>query len=180
MFDLKELDRFKVLGKTPMIFKNAHRRGVRLEVLAEEPANLFVHYGGKAFFIGGFDGYDVVQFQVPGVFSLTAKGGPVSVWTAEMDTTAVEIPDKVSFTRIMTRRARNPELEAMMQVVQRTVDQRIAMVQRDATLQIAAERRQEAHERNLRESAERVRAEQARRNADGSAPGENEDEGAST
>lgn len=142
MFKLGELERWVSLSKTALRFTSEGRRDIRLEVLAEEPANLYVAYEGHTHFIGGFEGYDVVQFSVPGVFTLTAKGGPVKVFTPEVESAgAVEIPEAVSFTKMMTRRQRNPELEVMMHKVQQNMEARIAGVERDMTLRLQNERR---------------------------------------
>ena len=111
--------------------------------------------GGKSYFIGHFRGYDVVVFNVPGPFELKASGA-CRIWTPEMDTLAVEIPDAVSFTRMMQRRQRNPELELMMNKVQATMERRLAQVERDVTLRVSTEQRIALREQFERETARRA------------------------
>lgn len=174
MYNLKDLDRWLPIGKTAYKFPNENRRYMRLEVLAEEPANLYVHYGRETHFIGGFEGYDVVQFEVPGVFTITAKGGQCKIWTPELESAgAIEIPEAVSFTKIMTRRTRNPELEAMMHKVQQNMERRIEQVERDVNLRVQNERRIQEQADN-RAAVERARREEAERSADGDDTGEDE------
>lgn len=165
MFDLKELDKWVLVGKAPVKFNGLERRPVRLEVLADGEARLYVHYDGKSHFIGIFRGYDVVKFEVPGMFTLQATGDPVFIWTPELQTLAVEIPEAVSFTRSMTRRERNPELELMMQKVTATMERRIAQVENDVSLRLSAERREELAEVR-REAAARLREAKAERDAE--------------
>lgn len=163
MFDLKEARRFRLVGQQPIEFgNNSHPRRVRLEVLAEDTAKLYVEEKGvkDKIFIGKFDGYDVVQFAVQGDWALTAKGGPVRVWTGEFDTLAVKIPEAVSFTTIMTRPRRSPEVEAMMMEMNKNMERRIAQVERDQSLKNAARDRIIARDR---ETIERFRREEAER-----------------
>lgn len=167
MFKLGDLERWIPVGKTALKFQTEQPRKVRLEVLAEDRTNLFVSIeGNKAtHFIGGFDGFDVVEFQVPGMFTLTAAGGPCKVWAAEMDTVAVEIPEAVSFTTIATRQSRNPELEKMMHIVQMNMERRLKQVENDVTLKLSEERRAEIAEVK-REAARRLAEAKAERDAE--------------
>ena len=155
MFNLRSITRYHALGKTPIKFTNEEPREVRLEVLAEEEERLDVIYRGKSYFIGHFRGYDVVVFNVDGAFELKASG-PVRVWTPELDTLSVVIPEAVSFTRMMQRRQRNPELELMMNKVQATMERRLAQVERDVTLRVSTEQRIALREQFEREAAERA------------------------
>lgn len=170
MFDLKNLDRWVRVGKAARAFGNVEPREVRLEVLAEEPTKLYVsHKGVSGQYIGTFEGYDVVKFHVPGEWTLTASG-VAFVWTPELTgPLAVVIPDQVSFTRKMERRTRNPELEAMMGVMQRNMERRLAQVERDVTLKTKLEF---ARQREADEAARRGAAE---RDGDGGASEEDED-----
>lgn len=129
MFDLKEPSRFRQVGKSPMKFGGPEPRKVRLEVLSEEPAKLYMKDKTGSHYIGTFEGYDVVQFNVAGPWELTGSGPGCKAFTTELDTVAIEIPEAVSFTGIMTRRQRNPELELMMRKVTQTMERRIAQVE---------------------------------------------------
>lgn len=170
MYDLKELDRFVPVTKDGLAFMTSSPRKVRLEVLASAPTKLFVSVGGEPHYIGKFEGYDVVTFAVPGVFSLRSDGGACKVYTPEMEKTAREAPEAVSFTRIATRRTRNPELELMMQKVQINVDRRIQQVASDLGLRHANERR--VSEQRERQALERARAAEERAARQGGDGGE--------
>lgn len=181
MFDLKHLDRWSPVGATAVKFRNTDPRKVRLEVLSEGEAKLYVQEGKRKQFIGTFDGYDVVQFSVNGPWELTGTG-KVQFWCSELDGGGmVEIPDAVSFTRIMTRRVRNPELELMMHKVTQNVERRLEQVGRDFGLQREADKRDAARaleaERKARKEAEEAKAvaeaaERAARASSGDAGGE--------
>lgn len=160
MYDLKNLQRW-IPAKTGVKFPNEEPRKVRLEVLSEGVTVLRVQQGkGSAMFIGRFEGYDVVQFHVDGPWTLQADGDKAYFWTPEtVDAGIVEIPDAVSFTTIMTRRQRNPELELLMKKVGDNMERRIAQVQHDVGLVIARERREHAAE--LEAERQRIAAEQA-------------------
>lgn len=174
MFDVKELDRWKPVGKEACKFTTKFPRKVRLEVLAEELSKLYVKTETATQFIGNFEGYGVVAFAVPGPFELTARGGPVKVWTQEFESGGVEVPDSVSFTRIVPERARNPEVDRMMQKMMAGVERRMAAQQRDmANLLAQNEKRRELAERAVaqlleREAKEREETERARREVDAS------------
>lgn len=143
MFDLKDLNSWRVLGSTPVKFKNAEPRKVRLEVLAEDEAKLYVKQANGPVYIGTFDGYDVVTFYANGPYELSAKGGPVKVRSPEFDgPNAVEVPDAVSFTRIVTRRQRNPELELITRKMQENMERRFAQLANDVQLRENARERQ--------------------------------------
>lgn len=162
MFDLKELPRFRPLasGKERFSFPGKTNRRVRLEVLSEGPSRLYVTTDDGRFFIGHFEGYDVVQFAVPGVWKIEAQGaGNVKIYCGEMEKLNVEASDDaVSFAQIMTRRVRNPELERLMHKMNINLERRLQQVENDVTLRIAAERRLE--DALKREAAEAARREQ--------------------
>ena len=144
MFDLKYLDRWEPVAPG-MRFPTPYKRKVRLEVLSEGECKLYVSEGGQKSFIGRFEGYDVVQFSVNGPFELTAKGDPVKVWCSEFDTMEVVVPDARSFTRIAERKARNPELERMMQRMRQNMEQRLQQAERDIEAKILRKRDDESN-----------------------------------
>lgn len=166
MYDLKNLERW-IPVKAGLKFPNDEPRKVRLEVLSpEEDSLLYVTQAkGPKFCIGRFfRSYEVVQFAVNGAWSLTASGGNVLIWTPEtVDAGIVKLPDAVSFTTIMTRRQRNPELELLMKKVGDNMERRIAQVQHDVSLVIARERREHAAE--IEAERQRVASEQAAQDA---------------
>lgn len=175
MYDLKELSRYVELSDKGLKFPHSQPRKIRLEVLAESKQALYVKDGEeKPFYIGTFEGFDIVQFNVRGTATLQATGGGVRVWTTEFQDATIEIPDAISFTRTMTRRQRNPELEAIQFKMQQNMEARLRQVQRDVTLEVSAKMRAENEERE-RERFERARAEEAERTNVG--PDDDEGEG---
>lgn len=170
MYDLTDLEKWRLVAGGIKFVRPEPRR-VRIEILAEEATSLFV----DKVFIGYIEGYEVIQFAVPGAFTLTAKGGPCKIWTPELENAgAVEIPEAISFTKIMQRRTRNPELELMMKKMGDNMERRIAQVTRDAALQAALQARIAAREEN-QAAAERARAEEAERVAKDGEPGDEEE-----
>lgn len=163
MYNLKEISRYVELTDKGIKFPHTEPRNIRLEVLAEKEAALYVQDGkAKPVFIGHFHGFDIVEFRVDGTVMLQASGPGVRVWTTEFQDAVIEIPDAVSFTRSMTRRQRNPELEQLMHKMQVNMDRRLNQVTRDVTLQVS-ERMRAEHEERERERFNRARAEEAER-----------------
>lgn len=163
MYNLKELSRYVELTDKGIKFPHSEPRNIRLEVLSEKPAALYVQDGkAKPVFIGQFHGFDIVEFRVDGSATLQADGPGVRVWTTEFQDAVIEIPEAVSFTRTMTRRQRNPEMELMMQKMQVNMERRLRQVERDVTLTVSERLRSENEERE-RERFNRARAEEAER-----------------
>lgn len=156
-YDLTDLEKWvPVPGEAGIQFRTMQPRQVRLEILSEGPTALMVSHqrDGKTHkhFIGVFVGYDVVKFQIEGPFRLTASGPGCKVWTPEIENAgAVEIPDAVSFTTMMKRRTRNPELELMMHKMSQNMENRIRKTERDLALQLNPERRIADLEKQLAE-----------------------------
>lgn len=166
MYDLKELTRYVEVTDKGIKFPHDEPRKIRLEVLAEKETDLFVKDGKDSpVYIGTFRGYDIVQFNVRGPTTLQATGPGVRVYTPEFQSEIIEIPEAVSFTRTMTRRQRNPEIEAIGQMMQRNMEKRLRQVERDVTLRVSQELR-ERHAENERQRFERASEEEARRVAE--------------
>lgn len=92
-----------------------HMRKVRIELNAPAPTRLDVLDGAVTTFLAVIQGHEVVEFSVSGeAFLSCTSDDDVWYFTNEGDNVAVSRPDAVSFTKIATRRARNPELERMM------------------------------------------------------------------
>lgn len=176
MFDLKELSKWVTLTDSGIKFPETEPRKIRLEVLAENSVKLYVEDGkAKAAYIGTFEGYDVVQFNVMGEARLQADGPGCKIWSPEFRGQSFELPDAVSFTRTMTRRQRNPEMEKLAHQMQLNMERRLAQVQKDVTLRISEERRAINEERE-RERLERAAEAEAERLVVGEQPGEDEGE----
>lgn len=176
MYDLKELTRYVAVSDKGILFPQDEPRKIRLEVLSEKETDLFVKDGkDKPFYIGTFRGYDVVQFNVRGPTTLQATGPGVRVYTPEFQSDIIEIPEAVSFTRQMTRRQRNPEVEAVAQLMQRNLEKRLRQVERDVTLRVSQDLR-ERHAEDERKRFERASEEEAKRVADSRIADEDEGE----
>lgn len=153
-YDLADLEKWRRVpsNATGLIFTNDLPREVRLQVLAEQPTRLYVEHGEHRHFIGIVCGYEVIKFQMTGPFSLVADAVGCVVWTPEIESAgAVEIPEAVSFTTMMTRRQRNPQLEMMMHKMQQNMERRIARTERDLQLRFNPERRIADLEKKLEE-----------------------------
>lgn len=102
-------------------------RLVRLEVNAPDVALLYLlDASGTAMFLARVCGRDTVEFISPGAFSLSVTDGACSVYTVDgtVGHRTVEAPQ--SFTTIVERRKRNPELDAMMRMMNQNIERRLA------------------------------------------------------
>lgn len=170
MYDLKELTRYVEVTDKGIKFPHDEPRKIRLEVLSEKETDLFVKDGKDSpIYIGTFRGFDIVQFNVRGPTILQATGPGVRVYTPEFQSEVIEIPEAISFTRTMTRRQRNPEVEAMGQMMQRNMERRLRQVERDVTLRVSQQMR-ETHAENERKRFELANQEEAKRVADSRQP----------
>lgn len=108
-----------------------HRRKVRVEVNCEAPTRLDViegeDEGEKGTFLAVVQGYEVLEFVVSGVARLVpTTEGEVWYFTNDGDQIAADMPELESFTKIASRRARNPELEMMMFKMNQNMERRLA------------------------------------------------------
>lgn len=124
-------------------YPNERPRLVRVEVNSADVANLYlVDAGGEAFHLARICGRDTVEFVSPGAFGLTAADGALSVYTVDGTTghRTVEAPE--SFTTIVERRRRSPEIDAMMRMMHSNMERRLSQT---------AQELQEQYERRERE-----------------------------
>nr|QJB21595.1 MAG: hypothetical protein [Microvirus sp.] len=103
-----------------------HKRKIRLEVNCVAPTRVDVIEGEKGTFLAVVQGYEVIEF-VAGAQAHVAFTSDDEVWyfTNDGDEIAAERPEVVSFTKIASRRARNPELELMMFKQQQNINRRL-------------------------------------------------------
>lgn len=102
-------------------------RTVRLEVNAPERVKLYVTEGkAEPVFLAAVEGRDTVEFSSDGAFDLYVVGGEISVFTAEGQDWTVQSVSNATFTKIVERRIRNPELEYMMAVTYANMEKRLA------------------------------------------------------
>lgn len=107
-------------------FDGTHERRVVLEVNAEDKVRLYVEEEGTWHFLALVEGRDEVHFAVGGGFALRCEGGTAHFKTAETADWSVEPVDDTTFTTLMERRIRNPDLELMMYQANLNVERRIA------------------------------------------------------
>lgn len=167
-YDLNDLHKWRPIGGG-LRFPRPEPRNVRIEFLSDEEVKIFVREtaAGEAkphdHFVGLVRGYEVIRFAVRGPFEVhQGKGGGALLWTPEVETAgAVEVPDAVSFTRLITRKQRNPELELMMHRMSQNMERRLRQVTRDMELANNARRIEIERERAAAENARREEAERA-------------------
>lgn len=95
-------------------FDVANLRRVRIDFNAPFPVRLYVSDSeGVSTFLALVHGKDVVEFAIEGEFAITTEGGPVWMHTVEGEDFSFSIPDAETFTKLIERRARNPEVEMM-------------------------------------------------------------------
>lgn len=104
-------------------------RRVRLELNAPAKTKVYlVREKEEPVFLTVFEGYQVIEFSSPPELCRLQCVAPENVWffTAEGDQIAVPRPATPSFVRVANRRARNPELEKMMYIMNQNVERRLA------------------------------------------------------
>lgn len=106
-----------------------HSRLVRVNVNAPFETRLYLGVDKPAF-LAVVTGLETVEFNVVGEVDIHGDG-PFSMYTAEFEQLAVEIPDAETFTKIMERRHRNPELEYIMHKTMMNMETRFAQRERD-------------------------------------------------
>lgn len=107
-------------------FPGKTSRVVVLEVNAQDEARLFVEEDGTIHFLAVVFGRDEIQFAVEGGFAIICEGGPVHFKTAEDSDWSVQPVDDTTFTTLVERRQRNPELEQIMYQAQINMERRLA------------------------------------------------------
>lgn len=81
-------------------------------------------------FLARVEGLQTVEFRVHGAFALDAEG-LVRYRTVDSDRVHIVIPDAQTFTRIAERRARNPEMERLQQVLMANQERRMQALYMD-------------------------------------------------
>lgn len=111
--------------------RGTQRRKIRVELNCPAPTRLDVLEGDKLTFLAVVQGYEVVEFAASADAALVPTSDD-EVWyfTNDGDRDALEkSPFAVSFTKIASRRARNPELERMMFKMEQNMQRRMAKLQ---------------------------------------------------
>lgn len=121
------LSKWRAAGAGEIIrFESDRPRTVRLEVNTPEIALLELHEDGREpCFLARVEGRDTIEFSADGSFEISCDTSDVYFYTAEGDDWSVEPVDGRTFTRIVERRSRNPEMEMMMHMAMRNMEQRL-------------------------------------------------------
>lgn len=118
-------------------------RLVRLRVNSPAPVALYLTQPNKedSFFLALVNGLDEIQFNIDGPYTFFTDGGELWWNTIDGVDSHVEAVDPTSFTTIMQRRTRNPELELMefkMRENQRRMDAIMARWEQEETAKVQA------------------------------------------
>lgn len=121
------LSKWRVVSEGELIrYERDHPRTVRFEVNAPNLVRLdLIEDGREPVFLARVIGRDVIEFSADGSFDITVDGGECFFYTVEGDDWSVEPVDDRTFTRIVERRSRNPELEHMMYMQQINMERRL-------------------------------------------------------
>lgn len=120
--------------------KGLASRPVRIEVNTETTTRLDWIEGEKGTFLAVVNGYEVVEFVAgPEGHLVATSEGEVWFFTNDGDQVATARPEAVSFTKIATRRARNPELERMMYKMEQNMNRRMAAQQAEIEAMLRAQ-----------------------------------------
>lgn len=143
-----------------LTFQGERPRTVRLEFNAPEPTLVYVSddaaADGECVFLARVVGRDVVEFSPSGPFTLHAdvpgrdgEAGEVYVLTADGDDVSITLEAPVSFTKLVERRRRSPELERMVQLMNRNMEERIAQATRELERRYSRDSEQRGIQRGL-------------------------------
>jgi hypothetical protein len=132
MIKLNSLDAWKTLDPDTGIQFNSKKeaeRTVRIHLNLEAVTTFYIGKGKRQRLLAtAGPGLETIEFSKGGDFVVYAEkgSGVVQYRTADGDPTHVVVPDPKTFTRIATRRTRNPELEEMMFRMNQNVERRLA------------------------------------------------------
>ncbi|UIB81425.1 hypothetical protein [Flyfo microvirus Tbat2_108] len=157
-----------------IVFGNPNARPITLKVNAEKEVALYIHLEGEEDprFLATFKGRDTLKFVVPGRFTLINATLDVDAWVLSSDSSKVHrvaIEEEV-FTTLHEPRARDENLERMMQAMQRNIERRVSY-------QMAAQ--QAEHERELERLVQQGKAAATAADGDDGDTGETPSGGAS-
>lgn len=127
-------------------FTSDKPRQVRIEVNSPGDSELYyVDSAGEVTFLALVRGRQTVEFTTDGAFSLSVQGNDCMVYTPDGDDIAHYALDSESFTRIVERRARNPEFERMQWEMMANINRRLDRQKHE--LEQSYRRREAARER---------------------------------
>ena len=134
-----------VAAGSAMNFEETKERKLRLDVNSAGPATLFYVDGdGEATLLGLVHGRDVLEFATHGgTFSIAVEDNDVWVHTIDGENIAYVAADAVTFTKLVERRTRNPEVEMMRREMQ-TNFQRLLDAQKNELVRVLDQRERAA------------------------------------
>ena len=150
MIDIGELGRWTLM-KGPVVLNTDKRRKIRFEVngiggaLGAAQLNVTCMKTGEEKLLATFDGRDTICFEVEGAVQITnpyESECDIYWYCREAEQTHSVVPDAKPFTRLATRKERNPELERMMHAMMLNVNNRLERQEREHEKQIADLKRQ--------------------------------------
>lgn len=115
-------------------------RVVQVRVNCPEKTRFDLLWKGGSTFVGVVEGFDVLEFVADNetVLQPSAMGpsGETEVWylSTDGDDESYSTPELTSFTKVVQRRARNPELDRMMSKMQENLMRRLNRQLRDQQL----------------------------------------------
>lgn len=99
-------------------FENDRPRRVIVEVRSEFPVRLFVDYGEGMTFLAKVDGYEQIEWHVPGAFHLVADEGAFSARSQDSSFTHIPNDDEEIFTKFWEKRTVSPEQRRVLEVME--------------------------------------------------------------
>lgn len=142
-------------------------RLVRMEVNAAVESQLYLlNEKQEAFFLALVKGRDTIEFLSTGAFSISVAEGACSVYTVDGSSNYHTVEAPKSFTRIVERRRRNPELEII--AAQMAANMKRMLEQQSNEREAVYERRERAREAKIAAREARIAAIEASRSESGS------------
>ncbi len=151
---LNSLSRWTVLAPdTAVVFAGSDiaERRVRIDFNLEAVTSFFIDLGGQERFLCTLpEGQETVEFNAAGTFRIYAEkgSGVVHYISADLEPTFSEVVDPVIFTKIASRRHRNPELEEMMFRMNQNLERRLAQQADEFETALARRRLEEENGRS--------------------------------
>lgn len=135
MIKLDSLSRWIALPKGQVLTLHGNKSERRIRINVNSPRRIclyLVNDDGELVFLAAPVGRDVIEFAQGGDVRIATEDDDVSVYTSEREPTFTVIEDAEIFTTIMTRAARNPDLEYLMAKQQANIERRFQMLEAEA------------------------------------------------
>jgi len=159
---LNKIEDWAILPKGGIVLPEHKDRLVRIEVNVAGKATLEVDTIGGSYLLGQVEGRETIEFRVRGPAEVTAKGDKTWFVCSEATRRDYTLGDGETFTKVVERAPRNPQLELMMAKMNQSVDRRMKAMEMDTNARISkAEARAALAERARHEAEERTAARNA-------------------